>query len=77
MPEVPGFGLDLGRPLPPVAIGHGTYDDVIPVEYGREAKELLEAAGADVLYREAPMGHTIEPAFLPPVAALIHTATGG
>jgi phospholipase/carboxylesterase len=77
VPQVPGFTLDLDRPLPPVAIGHGTYDDVIPVEFGREAKELLEAAGASVLYREAPMAHTIEPAFLPLVAALVRSATGG
>ena len=76
LPQVPGFRLELERPLPPVAIGHGTYDDVIPVEFGREAKETLEAAGADVLYREAPMPHTIEPAFLPEIAALIRTATG-
>ena len=77
VPRVPGFALDLDRPLPPVAIGHGTYDDVIGVECSREAKELLEGAGASVLYREAPMAHTIEPAFLPPVAALVRAATGG
>ena len=77
LPQVPGFELDLGRTLPPVAIGHGTYDEVIPVEFSREAKEVLEAAGASVLYREAPLPHTIEPAFLPPVAALIRAATGG
>ncbi len=77
LPQVPGFRLDLERKLPPVAIGHGTYDDVIPVEFGREAKTALEAAGAEVLYREAPMAHTIEPAFLPPVAALVRAATGG
>ena len=77
LPQVPGFELDLERTLPPVAIGHGTYDEVIPVEFSREAKEVLEAAGASVLYREAPLPHTIEPAFLPPVAALIRAATGG
>ena len=27
MPSVPGFELDLSAPLPPVAIGHGTYDE--------------------------------------------------
>ena len=77
LPQVPGFRLDLERPLPPAAIGHGTYDDVIPVEFGREAKETLEAAGAEVVYREAPMAHTIEPAFLPEIAALVRRATGG
>jgi phospholipase/carboxylesterase len=64
VPTVPGFELDLAAPLPPVAIGHGTYDDVIGVEWGRAARELLTNAGADVLYRESPMGHTIDPAFL-------------
>ena len=64
VPTVEGFTLDLERPLPPIAIGHGTYDPVIGVEWGRRAKEQLEAAGADVLYREAPLPHTVDPAFL-------------
>jgi phospholipase/carboxylesterase len=68
MPTVPGFELDLEPPLPPVAIGHGTYDDVIGVEWGRAARELLVKAGADVLYRESPMGHTIDPAFVQELA---------
>jgi phospholipase/carboxylesterase len=69
IPSVPGFELDLTPPLPPVAIGHGTYDDVIGVEWGRAARELLGNAGADVLYRESPMGHSIDPAFLEQIAA--------
>jgi phospholipase/carboxylesterase len=68
IPSVPGFELDLTPPLPPVAIGHGTYDDVIGVEWGRAARELLANAGADVLYRESPMGHSIDPAFLAEIA---------
>ena len=68
MPTVPGFELELEPPSPPVAIGHGTYDDVIGVEWGRAARELLVQAGADVLYREAPMGHTIDPAFVEELA---------
>ena len=50
--------------LPPVAIGHGTYDQVIPVEWGRRARDLLTEAGADVLYREYPLPHAVDPAFL-------------
>jgi phospholipase/carboxylesterase len=69
VPSVPGFELDLTPPLPPVAIGHGMYDDVIGVEWGRAARELLANAGADVLYRESPMGHSIDPAFLEEIAA--------
>jgi phospholipase/carboxylesterase len=64
MPTVPGFELDLAQPLPPIAIGHGTHDPVIGVEWGRQARERLESAGADVLYRESPMPHTIDPSFL-------------
>ena len=69
VPVVEGFELDLDRPLPPIAIGHGTLDDVIPVEFGRRAKELLEGAGADVRYRESPLPHTIDPGFAAELAA--------
>lgn len=66
MPVVDGFELDLtGREGYPVAIGHGIHDPVISVEFGREARSRLEAAGADVLYREAPLMHGIDPSFIP------------
>ena len=65
MPTVDGFELDLsGRDGYPVAIGHGTQDPVIPVEFGRDARRRLEEAGARVLYRESPMFHAIDPAFV-------------
>jgi phospholipase/carboxylesterase len=65
IPEVEGFELDLGKAAGlPVAIGHGTQDPVISVEFGRDARERLVNAGADVLYRESPMAHTIDPRFL-------------
>lgn len=38
---------------------HGKYDDVIPVTFGRDAHEYLEAAQARVTYREYPIGHSI------------------
>jgi phospholipase/carboxylesterase len=69
VPTVEGFELDLSAPLPPVAIGHGTLDPVIEVEWGRRARALLEAAGAEVLYRETPMYHGIDPEFAGDVAA--------
>lgn len=64
IPTVDGFELDLDRPLPPTAIGHGSFDDVIRVEWGRRAKATLEAAGAEVLYREYPLPHAVDPGFL-------------
>jgi phospholipase/carboxylesterase len=63
IPQVEGFELGDASGLP-VAIGHGTYDPVIGVEFGREARDRLEQAGADVTYRESPMAHTIDPGFL-------------
>jgi phospholipase/carboxylesterase len=64
IPTVERFELDLSQALPPVAIGHGTYDPVISVEFGRRARRVLEEAGAAVLYRESPMAHTIDPRFV-------------
>ena len=63
-PRVAGFELDLAPPLPPIAIGHGTYDPVISVEFGRAAHALLRDAGAPVLFRESPLPHAIDPRFL-------------
>ena len=63
IPAVEGFELDLSPPLPPIAIGHGTLDPVIGVEFGRAARDKLQGAGADVTYRESPLPHTIDPAF--------------
>ena len=65
IPEVEGFQLDFGNAEGlPVAIGHGTHDPVISVEFGRDARERLTEGGAVVTYRESPMPHTIDPAFL-------------
>ena len=66
MPAVPGFELDLsGREGFRVAIGHGSEDPVISVEFSRAARRRLEQAGANVLYRESPMMHGVDPHFLP------------
>jgi len=65
MPTVPGFSLDVSPPLPRVAIGHGALDPVISVDWSRDARLRLEAAGADLTYHESPhMAHSIDPAFL-------------
>jgi phospholipase/carboxylesterase len=64
IPVVEGWELDSERPLPPVALGHGTLDPVIPVEFGRQARDILLAAGDDLLWEEYPLPHTLDPAFL-------------
>ncbi len=64
IPAVTGFALDLDRPLPPIAIGHGTYDPIISIDFARQAREVLARAGTDVVYRESPLPHAIDPDFL-------------
>jgi len=66
IPTVEGFRVDLdSRPGLPVAIGHGSLDPVISVEFSRRARDLMTAAGLDVTYHEDAFPHTIDPAFVP------------
>jgi phospholipase/carboxylesterase len=70
-------GFELGDPTGlPVAIGHGTYDPVIGVEFGREARDRLTEAGAEVTYRESPMPHAIDPGFLRELPDWVRGAAG-
>ena len=76
IPTVDGWEGDLeSRAGLPVAIGHGTQDPVIPVEFAHDARDRLEAAGADVRYQESPMGHQIDPRFLATLPAVVSRAT--
>jgi phospholipase/carboxylesterase len=64
IPDTSAWEGDFSPPLPPVAIGHGVYDPVIPVEFGRAARRTLTDGGAEVLYREYPLDHTLDPGFV-------------
>jgi phospholipase/carboxylesterase len=77
IPTAEGWQLDEELDGYPVALGHGTFDPIIEVGFGREAKERLEAAGADVTWRESPMQHTIDPEYLPELQRFVASATGG
>jgi phospholipase/carboxylesterase len=78
IPTVPGFELDLeARRDLPVAITHGSLDPVISVDFARDARERLETAGFNVLYRESPMAHSIDPRTLPDLERFVAEATGG
>ena len=65
IPTVEGFEIDLSdREGMRVAIGHGSHDPVIGVEWGHDARDRLQAAGVTLTWRESPMGHSIDPRFV-------------
>jgi phospholipase/carboxylesterase len=49
------------RPLEgkPIFVAHGTLDEMVPVERSRQAVEVLERAGAKVIYCEDDVGHKL------------------
>ena len=75
IPTVEGWSLrdDIPRGFP-VAIGHGTRDPVISVEFAHVARDTLTAQGADVTYHESPIGHQIDPRFLGSLPAFVERA---
>ena len=77
IPTVEGLELDLGaRGGLPVSIAHGSLDPVIGVEFGRQARALLEEAGLDVGYHEDPVGHTITPGGLAQAITVLGAGLG-
>jgi phospholipase/carboxylesterase len=47
-----------------VFVSHGRNDPVIGIEFALRARELVEAGGLDLTYRESELGHQIDPAHL-------------
>jgi phospholipase/carboxylesterase len=60
-----------------VAIAHGTLDAVIPVDWGRAARDLLVGAGADVAYHESLVPHTIDQEIIPALRGFLASAIDG
>ena len=65
VPTVEGWEPSLGdRGGTRAFVSHGRRDPVIGVEFAERARELLEAGGLDLTYRESELGHQIDPAHL-------------
>lgn len=72
LPRVHDWPLDPARLAGvPVAIAHGSLDPVIPVRFGQEARDALVAGGADVTWLESPAPHTVDPAWIPALRAVV------
>ena len=61
----------------PFFVAHGTRDPVIPVAFGREARDYLTGVGADLTYREYPTDHRIVEPELAEVAVWLTARIGG
>jgi phospholipase/carboxylesterase len=59
-----------------VFIAHGSRDPVIGVEFGQRAREIAEAGGLEVTYRESEIGHQIDPASLGDATAWLSQILG-
>jgi phospholipase/carboxylesterase len=65
VPTVPGWEPSLAdRGGTRALVGHGDRDPVISVEFGREARDLLEGGGIEVAYVETTAPHAIDPVAL-------------
>jgi len=60
VPTVEGWQPQLPRPTK-AFVAHGRADPIMEIGFARRARELLEASGMDVVYREGDHGHWIEP----------------
>jgi phospholipase/carboxylesterase len=69
IPTVEGWEPQLAqRSSVRVFVAHGTQDQVIPVEFAREAASRLRDAGLQVDYHESAAGHHIDPREIPHAA---------
>ena len=75
IPTVDGFEIDVGSRVGlPVAIAHGTLDPIISIDFARAARHQLVEGGAEVLYRESPVPHTIDPRVMPELRTWLEDA---
>ncbi len=71
VPAVDGWEPSFaGREATRAFIAHGRRDAIIEVGFGRRARDLLEAGGLAVEYRESELGHQIDPSHLADATSL-------
>jgi phospholipase/carboxylesterase len=65
------------RPRLPIAHVHGSNDPIITIDFGRDVRDRVTAAGLPLLYREFPGGHHVDPRLLPELEAWIRDRLPG
>lgn len=43
----------------PIFVSHGVYDDILPIQNGRDSEARLRELQIDLTYKEYPMGHQV------------------
>jgi phospholipase/carboxylesterase len=77
-PMVRGWKLDPdAKRGMPAYVTHGAYDPVIPVGFGRKARDLLEDGGLAVTYRETRMQHGVDFALIPEMREWVRSVITG
>jgi phospholipase/carboxylesterase len=77
-PMVRGWKLDpRAKRGMPAYVTHGSYDPVIPVGFGRKARDLLEEGGLMVTFREARVQHSIDFALIPEIRDWVGSVISG
>ena len=57
-------------------VAHGVNDPVIPVEFGRATRDLLQSTAADLMYSEYPIAHQISQRSLDDLSAWLTVRIG-
>jgi phospholipase/carboxylesterase len=77
-PMVRGWKLDpRAKRRMPAYVTHGSYDPVIPVGFGRKARDLLEEAGIYVTFRESRVQHSVDFALIPEMRDWVASVISG
>lgn len=78
LPTVRGWRIDVPAKRGMHAyVSHGTYDNIIPVGFGRRVRDLLEEGGLEIVFRETRVQHQIDPELLPEMQAWLRARTSG
>ena len=78
LPMVRGWRIDVrAKRGTPAYVSHGTYDNIIPVGFGRRVRDELVEGKLEVIYRETQVQHQIDPELLPEMGAWLLAETGG
>lgn len=77
LPEAAASAVRGGDRRLPVFAAHGKWDEVIPVDFGRQISEQVKGLPVDVTYREYPMGHQVSGESLANVDAWLRTHLNG